>query len=164
MALIVESGAGLPDAESYASVATADAYWAARGAPVAWSGLTTGAKESALRQATEYLARFTGKWKGIRVKTTQALDWPRSSVVVDSVTLAYDALPVQLVRATCELALKASSSTLMADETAQVKAEKVGPLEVTYADGARQQTRFAFVDTLLAPLINGAGSIKVVRA
>ena len=163
MSLITETGAGLPDAESFASVADADAYWAARGAPAVWTGLTTSAKESALRLGTEHLARFTGMWRGTRLKATQALDWPRGGVVVDGVELAYSVLPVQLVRAVCELALKAASGALLSDESAQVKSEKVGPLEVVYADGARQQTRFVYVETLLAPLLRGGGTIALVR-
>lgn len=163
MALIVEDGSGLSTAESYASVATADAYWAARN-NTTWSGLTTAVKEANLRVASEYLgARFAGRWRGVRVKTTQALDWPRSDVCVDGVTLVYNVLPPQLVRAVCELALKLVTAPLVADETAQVKSETVGPLSVVYADGARQQTRYAYVEYLLAPLVRGAGSIPVVR-
>jgi hypothetical protein len=163
MALITEDGTGLSTAESYASVATADAYWSARN-NTTWAGLTTAAKEASLRLATEYLgAKYVDRWRGLRVKTTQALEWPRSSVCVDGVTLAYNAVPVQLQRAVCELALKAASASLVADEGAQVKSETVGPLEVVYADGARQQTRFAYVESLLSPLLSGAGTIKVVR-
>lgn len=162
MSLITETGAGLPDAESYASVAAADAYWAGRGE--AWSGLTTEAKETALRLATDYLSRYTGKWKGSRLTASQALDWPRYGVRVDSICLNAEALPAQLVKATCELAAKASAGPLVADETAQVKSESVGPVAVTYADGARQQTRYAYVEDLLAPLISGSGAIRVVRA
>lgn len=162
--LVVEDGSGRPDAESFASLAEADAYWLARGSPAAWVGLFQDQKEAALRRATEHLQAYSGRWRGLRVNAGQALDWPRSGVVVDGVTLAYDSLPVQLVRATCELAIKAGSGSLMVDETAAIKSEKVGPLEVTYADGARQQTRYAFVETLLAPLLATAGSIKVVRA
>ncbi|RZJ12070.1 MAG: hypothetical protein EOP39_04590 [Rubrivivax sp.] len=165
MALITETGAGLAGAESFASVADADAYWAIRGAPAAWTALTTGDKEAALRLGTEYLGqRFAERWKGYRVSTTQALDWPRVGVVVDRFERVYTVIPVELVRATIELALKSRTASLTADEAAQVKSEAVGPIAVTYADNARQQTRFAAVENMLHPLLTGSGSISIVRA
>lgn len=164
--LIVEDGTGMPNAESYASVATADAYHARRPGALAWDALTTPQKESALIQATDYLqATYSTRWKGTRVKVEQALDWPRSGVVVDRVSLAYDQLPPQIVRATCELALKSLTQPLTADEGAQVKSEKVGSLEVVYADGARQQTRWVLVEQLLGPLLKvGPNTLRVTRA
>jgi hypothetical protein len=44
MTLIVETGQGLPDAESFISVADADTYFTARGNAV-WAALTDDAKE-----------------------------------------------------------------------------------------------------------------------
>lgn len=164
MSIVVEDGTGLANAESYASVATADAYWAARSNPAAWSSLDVVGKETNLRTATEYLVRYSGRWRGSRVSATQALDWPRACVTVDRVTLPNNAIPVQLQRAVCELALKAASGPLTVDEGAQVKAEAIGPLSTTYADGARQQTRYAAVEAMLAPLLRNSGGITVTRA
>lgn len=164
MALIVETGTGLPDAESYASVAQADAYHADRGGS-AWGPLSVPQKEAALRRATDYLQQNGGRWQGYRVSAAQALDWPRSGVVVDRMPVPADSIPVQLVRACCELALKATTQALAADEAAQVKSEKVGQIEVVYADGARQQTRFAAVEAMLRPLQASSGNtIALVRA
>jgi hypothetical protein len=166
VALIVEDGSIVADAESYASVADADAYFAAR-ANAAWAALATdAAKEAALRSACDYIeAVYGGRWLGDRVSDTQALSWPRSGVCVDGVEIADDAIPAQLVRANMELALKASADSLLADQSAQVTSETVGPISVTYADGARQGVKYAFVDALLGPLLGvGAGQIRVVRA
>ena len=165
MSLVTETGAGLADAESYASVDAADAYHEGRN--IGWLDLALPEKEAALRLATDYLhQRFTGAWQGLRVRVDQALDWPRSGVIVDGIEQRYTVLPVQLVRATCEMALKAASQPLTTDETAAVKSEKVGPIEVTYADGARQQTRFMAVENMVRPLLRSGsqGSIRVVRA
>lgn len=162
MALVTEDGTGLSTAESYVSVTTADAYWSARN-NTTWAALTTAVKEANLRIATEYLSRYTGKWRGLRVKTTQALDWPRSEVCVDNVVIAYNVLPGQLVRAVCELAAKVVSGSLIVDESAQVVSESIGPISTTYAQGARQQTRYAYVDALLAPLLRAGNGISVVR-
>ena len=66
MALIVEDGTGLETAESYASVAQADARLAALGM-TNWATLTTTEKEQALRRATVAMVQFFGgRWKGAR--------------------------------------------------------------------------------------------------
>lgn len=163
MALIVESGVGLPDAEAYISVAEADAYFAARG-NAAWGALNTAAKEAALRLGADYMeAAYGPKWKGERVSDTQALSWPRGGV--DGV--ADDVVPVAVQRANAELAVRSISGPLMADQGAQVKSETVGPISVTYADGARQGMSYTAVDALLraAGLLCGtANLIPVVRS
>ena len=56
MSLIVEDGTGMETAESYASVAQADARLAALGM-TNWATLTTTEKEQALRRATVAMAR-----------------------------------------------------------------------------------------------------------
>lgn len=161
MALEVEDGTGLANAEAYISVSDADAYFTARG-NTTWAALTTEAKEQALRKGADYLEGY--RWKGDRYSATQALAWPRSSVIVDGYTLDADTLPAALVRANAELALKASAGELLADVGAQVKSETVGPISVTYADGARQQTRYAAIERMLVALLFGGGMIPVVRA
>ena len=166
MALTVEDGTGKATAESYGSVADATAYFAARG-NTAWASLASDAlREAALRQATEYLdAVYAGRWKGDRYTAAQALSWPRYNVLVDGYALDADTLPTALVRATFELALRASAGELLSDAGAQVKSETVGPISVTYADGARQGTRYALVESMLSALLRvGTGQIPMVRA
>lgn len=156
MAIVIEDGTGLPNAEAYISVADADAYFAARG-NAAWAALTETAKEHALRLGADYMgAEYGRRWCGTRLTDTQALDWPRCE----------EGVPEAVKRANAELAVRASAGVLMADQGAQVKQETVGPISVTYADGARQGTRYAAVDAALraAGLLCGGGFIPVVRA
>src|SRR5574343_62613 len=102
MSLNVEIGSAASDSESYASVADANAYATARGL-TAWTGADA-VKESALRNATQYLDA-TYRFKGNRVAEHQALMWPRSGVVFDGYTMAYDAIPAMLKTACIELAI-----------------------------------------------------------
>lgn len=157
MPLIVENGTGLPDAETYISVADADTYFAARG-NAAWAALTTEAKEAALRLATDYMeAEYGPRWRGERLKAKQALSWPRG----------VEGVPEAVRRANAELAVRASAGPLLADQGPAVKQETVGPLSVTYADGARQSTRYVAVDAALraAGLFRSAAAfIPAVRA
>lgn len=163
MTLIVETGSGASDAESYASVSDADTRHAALGRTL-WATLSTNEKEQALRRATEYMLQaYRGKWKGGRTLSTQALDWPRYGVCVDGFAVSSSTVPAEVVKACCELAFKAAFGDLLEDQGPQVVAEKVGPIEVQYQAGGRQAIKYASVDAMLAALTGGAG-IRVVRA
>ena len=154
MPLVVEDGTGLDNAEAYISVADADAYHDARG-NAAWAALAEPAKEAALRLGADYLGQAYGlRWAGARLTDTQALDWPRVAKGV----------PEAVRRANAELAARAAAGPLLADQGPAVKSETVGPLSVTYADGARQSVRYAAVDAMLAGLLRPAGMIPVTRA
>lgn len=165
MSITVETGAGLADAESYASVSDADIYLAARGFSL-WATMSTTEKEQALRRGTEYLQGFyNGRWKGEKLTSTQALDWPRDGVVVDGFLIDYDAIPERLKNACIKTAFKAAAGDLVPDLGRPTTSETVGPISVTYAVGARQQTRYQEIENMLAPYLEHAsGSIKVSRA
>lgn len=145
VSLIVEDGSGIADAESYASAASADSYFSRRG-NVAWGGLTTAAKEAALRLATDYMGATYGRlWRSCRRTDEQALDWPR---------VGWAGVPMPVMRACCELAFRASGGPLIIDEGPQVASEEVGPIAVAYAEAARQNVRYAHVWALLGPFLN----------
>lgn len=81
MALVVETGQGATDADSYISVADADAYLARCGTPATWSAATEAQKEAALRKATRFIdLTYQDAWQGRRCDDDQALDWPRAHV------------------------------------------------------------------------------------
>lgn len=162
--LIVETGSGASDSQSYASVADADVYHAARGRTL-WATMSETERENALIRATDYMGQtYRARWKGCRVNSTQALDWPRYGVSVDNFAVASNVVPAEVTKACMELALIAAAGDLLAPQGPQVKSEKVGPLEVVYADGARQATRYPAVEGILQPLFKaGGGSISVVR-
>ena len=94
MPLTVEDGTLVAGADSYVSLDDADDWWAANGAPVAWTGLTDAAKEGRLRAAARYLQDgqrlpFTGSphaWD-------QALVWPRVGALYFGIPVPSDAIP-----------------------------------------------------------------------
>lgn len=161
MALIVEDGTGMSTAEAYASVAAADAYWAARGAPAAWTSSTTDQKEVALRLATDYLDSIAARgFRGARVSTTQRLSWPRIGVVVDGIALPAAPLPRGIVEAAIEAALRARTETsglLPDDSESGIAAESValGSIRESkeYLGAKTSVKRFNRVDALLRPYV-----------
>ena len=131
--MIIDATAGGAAANSYADVAAADLFLLQeRLGGSAWDEVVD--KPAALIMATQQLERFS--YIGIRASTTQSLAWPRNSASTpDGVSLASDAIPVGLIRATCELALWLTQG----DRTAVPGGESVsdmtvGPIKLTLRD------------------------------
>lgn len=172
MALTVTPGD--PDADAYASVEAVDAYHTARG-NAAWEG-TEAAKEAAIRRATAWIdGRYRQSFPGYRASgRLQALEWPRSDVTdPDGYGVAADAIPVEIVNATAEAALReiATPGSLSPDYVAAqaVKRETVGPLSVEYSDATGASSvrpTLSVVDGILGGLFRvGSGSTGfLVRA
>lgn len=169
MALIVEDGSGLANADSYLSVADADTYHTAHGNPAAWSGASTAAKESALQLATQYLDAVYGtRWDGQRINSTMSLDWPRFSVVdPDGFLLPSNAVPRQVKDACAYLALQnVNGDTLVPDTAAggNVSSESVsvGPISTstTYSGDKSGVKTYRLVDLLIAEIALGGGVIS----
>ena len=155
MALIVEDGTGLSDANSYVGVAYADAYFLARNV-TAWASLTI--KEALLIQATDYMeAVYSESWKGTVLLDTQSLSFPR--IIDDAIVY-----PDRLLKAVCELALKANDGTLLVDVEQRTIEEKIDVITVKYAEYSDQKTQYSFVYGLISPYLMSSGvSKKVVR-
>ena len=168
--LTIETGEGLPDAESYASIAAADVRCASLGL-TAWAALAEAHKEIALRKAMIFMATYRTRWAGCRVYQRQALDWPRYNVAVDGFTVPSTSVPVDVVNACIDLAVRAGrSEDLLPDlDTGSnaIKKDKTGPLETEYFQNTTDaRERFVAVDAILAPYFGAAGggnSIKVIR-
>lgn len=165
MALIVENGTGLSNAESFVSVAEADAFFALYDA-TKWNGNTTD-KEQALRRATAYLSNAIN-WGGLRTHgRAQALAFPRAGLFdKESYAIPINEIPIELKVACYHLAGVEFSnpnalnpSIVLAD---RVKREKIDALEVEYslssvsADSYR--TEVAIVSDLIAPFLNNKNS------
>lgn len=135
MAFVVEDGSAKADANSYASIAEADSYFADRG-NTSWTGADA-VKQAALVKATDYIeGRFGQRFIGAKKTITQALAWPRTGAA----DFAYTAIPVGLRRACCEYAVRALSAELAPDLkvdasglTVVATKKKVGPIETDYA-------------------------------
>lgn len=155
MPLIVETGSGFNNAESFISVADADSYFSARG-NTAWTGTET-VKEQALRKATDFMqGRYINRWKGTRTHETQALAWPRENVTdADGYSLQSNVVPREVKHACAELAVRSLTTTLLPDNlTPGIKSESVsipGPISksVSYAGAKTSAPAFLAVDRML---------------
>lgn len=156
--MIVETGAGLPDANSYVTVLFADSYVTQRSLD-GWLTLTTADKEAALINATDFVeATFSESFRGFKRTESQALSWPRSGAIVDDFLIPENSIPVRLQQAVVQAALRsAAGDVLIQDQSQRVVEEKVDVLTVKYAEFSDPQTRYPMVTRLLTPLLRGAG-------
>jgi hypothetical protein len=165
MSLVVENGTGLSAAESYISVAGADARMAGLG-NTNWSDLTETEKEQALRRATVYMEQaYRADWLGTRLLREQSLSWPRYGAVVDGWAIESTLVPTEVANACADLAFKAAGGDLNEDVTRAIIREKVGPLETEYSAFSPQSVRYRSIDMALAPFLRGGSmNARLVRA
>lgn len=160
MALTVETGSGVTNADAYVSVSDTDTY-ATNINDVTWSTLSTAAKEAAIRNATLYIDQkffFAGSQK----TSTQGLAWPRSSAYDTAAQLdvANDIVPLAVKRAAMELALKAGAGTTLSTDDqggGKVTSERVGPIAVTYSESAPSGIVFGITNLLKGLVRDGTG-------
>ena len=172
MAVVVETGEGLPDAESYASPAEVSTFATGRPEAAAWAGASAAQQDAALRQATTYLDG-TYDWVGSIAHQTQALDWPRvGGYDGEGRPISSTSVPRQVKDACCLLATSAIGVSLQPEPSTTatgggvVKRKKVAVLEVEYFDpGGSTISRRSFpeVSTMLAGLHTGGGGGSIGR-
>lgn len=173
MSLIVETGSGLTNANSYISVADADTYVADHGNESVWTAATTAQKEAALRNATQYIdlqygSKFKSSKTNIDSGSRQALQFPRIAVTDDDGYLYDDdEMPDCLKHATVEAALRILAGDdllgVLDSATIQSESSSVGPLSesITYVGGKPAVKRYPKIYALLKPIINDTGNMML---
>lgn len=170
MALIIETGAIVPNANSYATVQQLRDFAVARGITIPADDTEC---EQLLVKACDYIGAQEHRFKGCRVSAVQPLSWPRNGVYLFGTKFANDAIPVQVVAGQCQLACSAQTTDLLPStdpNAARVKRDKVGPLETEYFSasengGNYSQPVIAAADAIMAELYKAARfSITVGRA
>jgi hypothetical protein len=158
MAIVVETGEGIANANSYVSVADATAYAAARGVT-----LDPDTVEAQIILATDYLETFGCSYLGKQTYNPQELAWPRTGVWIAGVEMADDVIPNSLKKAQQQLVIEqANGFDLMPSTDGQiVKVEKVDVISTEYAVGTDwgesggPVPAFPRVDALLKALLKG---------
>jgi hypothetical protein len=138
MTLIPEDGTGLSTANSYCSLAEANAYHDGRGFVATWTNATVASKTTALLWATRLLDEQYC-WSGSPVLSTQALGWPRYSAYDrHGYAVASTIVPTAVKDATAELARQLLDNDRVAQaDDGQPSSVSLGSASVTYATGAK---------------------------
>lgn len=138
MALIVEDGSIVANANTYASDSAYTAYASQRGITI---GADATAREAELINAMDYIESHRDKFKGYKVSQNQSLQWPRQGVYIDQYLFASDAIPQELINAQIEAAIAVSSGTSIkkTGDYQNVQSESIGDLSVSYFSGGSFQ-------------------------
>ena len=149
MSLIIESGNGDSNSESYVDESYVNAYFLKRG-NTEWDSITN--KESRIVLAMDFIENnYT--YLGTKLVSTQSLSFPR---LINGETV----YPTSLKSAVCELALKANSGDLLQDTGKTTIREKVGTLEIEYDPNQDDLTSYNYVNKLLAPYLISTSSFS----
>lgn len=150
-------------ADSYVTVAEADTYHENYG-NTAWAAIaTTALKEVALRKAAQYID--TKSFRGVKVTSTQSLEWPRYNVVVDGYDISSLTIPSAIKAAQMEAALIASAQSLTPNlSNGSVIEETVGKITKRYSDYTKDGgKKWSLVDKMLAGYVTGGGNFHRVQ-
>jgi hypothetical protein len=178
---------GDPNADSYAALTDASAYFTARGES-AWTG-SDASLESALRHGTTYLDnQYRDRWVGIGTNQTQSLAWPRVDGLrgyyrgftqqlldLNGWPIPINTVPQQIIKATCEAALLYLTGVVLEPRLVRGGAIKslktqvdVISKETVYMDGAPSIDRYVVIEGLLRGLVTSfpgavSGNATMVR-
>ncbi|MEI8291455.1 MAG: DnaT-like ssDNA-binding protein [Verrucomicrobiota bacterium] len=168
--VVKETGAGLANANSYASVDDGDIYHDGHLYAEAWTVAPLDKKIPALVMATRLIdAEY--QFLGVRAVATQSLQWPRENCPDPDAgdLVAVTVVPKAVVQATCELARE----LIISDRTAAPPGEglsfqNVGSTQTGYNKADTRPIIPAVVQALLAKfgvlIKSKSGSVKLVRA
>jgi hypothetical protein len=167
VALIVEDGAGVPGANAYINPAYADEYFTGERLSE-WEALKPEEREAAVIGATAYVD-IAFEWYGNRGALEQNLGWPRSGVSFEGFPVK--GVPPQVRKATAEAAwlVLEGEELFPTDGGAEIAAEQVDVIKVTYREPARRAaSRFEVLNKLLRGLYKtdtggASGSVTGVK-
>jgi hypothetical protein len=110
MALIIEDGTQVANANSYVTDAEYVTYAALKGLTI---GATESLREIELLSGMDYLQNLERSIQGTRASSTQELSFPRYNVLLYGYLLSSDKIPRELKEAQFESAAYASSGVLL---------------------------------------------------
>lgn len=166
MALIVEDGSIVANANSYNTLAELRSYASARGYTLPTDDTEL---EAETFLAMDYLEALRSKYQGMKVSSSQSLQWPRECVYIDGFAIDNDVIPTELKNAQCQLTMDKDSGIDLqpnVDSHFVIK-EKVDVIETEYSEavGTSNYPTLEAANALLKPLLKqSAFVISTYRA
>ena len=148
MALVVEDGTLVSGADSYVTLAEFKAWADKRGVTYG----TDSAVTQQIYRAMDYIESLN--FIGEKSDENQALQWPRDQVVIDGYYIDSDEMPNELKVAVYEsIKAEIDGDSRMTASDRRTISEKVGDLQVTYANNADVKRSIPAVTKALRKLI-----------
>lgn len=146
---------GGASANSYASVAEFDAYWALWTARApSWIATATQAQKEANLMAAAMMLDALVTWTGVATTDTQALTWPRSGMLnKNGRQLSSSVNPNELKNAQCEYAGQLGDTDWLADDDAaknSISSVQAGDVSVSFQRATLGTTTAADIAVRLA--------------
>lgn len=159
MTIIVEDGSNVSDANSYVNLIDARAILIPLGQNL---DIDDAIAEQQILNATRYIEAFRKRYQGWKTNNNQAMQWPRSGVVIDGISIDIDIIPQDLIDAQVFSAYEFSKNQILQPSSPgqSVKSEEiVDAVKVSYFDTGAIDGSPYFVrvndslNVLLQPLI-----------
>ena len=167
MALIVENGSNIANADSYISQADAVTLAAKYG----WDFPDEAGSEIPLRNAALYLEKYRNNYQGSKVYSDQSLQWPRDPVYIDDVYNEPDVIPQALINAQVAIASAIhDGANIFGTSFGNVTSRSVGDVSVTTGNNGSisNAAYMGIVNEFLKPIFknpqNGLLEFSVCRA
>jgi hypothetical protein len=170
IAIIIEDGSIVTNANSFVTIAEARSYALQRGVELSAIDDEVAAQ---LIKASDYLESFAEKYKGEMVSFEQFLQWPRLGVYLYNSETEFPSnlIPKELKNAQCAVVLAIAEGVEIMPNYSNadfVIEETVGPITTKYADPVKTGVlpTLTAVDALLQPLlVSGLSgfSIRTIR-
>ena len=144
MRLVVETGQGIPGANSYIDIADVEQQLPS-GQLSKWNELSADERIDRLIAASLFIDSAFN-WAGRRRTLEQGLSWPRTGIAFQGHRVPDDSIPLQIKRATVmAMGLIMSEGLDIFRQTgeAQVKREKIGPMETEYFEALKVQFEYS---------------------
>lgn len=155
--IVVETGSGSTSSNSYVSAANLATYVTDRGVTLA------GTPEVLLIKAMDYIESL--QFAGYKNTQAQALQWPRSAVIIDGFYHPINTIPQLLIDAQCEFVIGIDGGTNpLANQGRETIREKIGEIgEIEYTPGSRAQTYLTAAHSKISKLIKPLGGGMFAR-
>lgn len=162
---------GAIDANSYVTLAEADAYFENSFGRSLWGPALQGDREVCIITASRYLDQFM-TWAGQKASADQGMEWPRTGTY-DKTGRAYpsDIIPGPVKFATFELAYFILDNGGLSFTSQTIDRVKVGSVDVEFSENSVDEGIPSFVEALISHIgrsdlvdHSAARSVNLVRA
>jgi hypothetical protein len=171
MALIIEDGSNVENANSYVSAADARTFATLRGIELSADDSVV---EAQLILAMDYIEALRDDFKGFKTnerlngseyeEVAQSLQWPRCNVYIDDVLFDEHSIPAELKNAQSQLVIEQFNGIDIRPSNCGkfIIDERVGPLVTKYSEknGTDVSLNLTAVEDFLNPLLNERSSIS----
>lgn len=156
MAIIVEDGSGVTNANSYVSLVDARGILNPLGQDLNANNVTA---EQEILNAMNYIESFRERYQGLKTDIDQSLQWPRLGVLINDVQINSDVIPQDLKNGLVFAAYEFSQGNVLQPVVtgrSRASSEVVGAVKVAYFDTGSIDDILTYVrvNDSLNPLFN----------